>query len=121
MSEWYFRADNGKVTGPIPSSKLLELIRSGTILSETEVRKDDSNWVRACEVNGLWKAAGLPSVAFKCPFCQAVIERPPTTCKSCERPIAKAVGNLLPNSVPQDPGWTNFKRTESKPKTPPLT
>jgi hypothetical protein len=121
MSEWYFRTDDGKIGGPIPSSKLLELIRSGKILSETEVRKDDSPWVKACEVNGLWKAAGLPSIGFRCPFCQAAIDRPPTKCKNCERPIDKAVGNLRPNSVPADPGWTKFKRTEAKPKTPPLS
>ena len=57
MSQWFYRIQAGKEQGPFPSSRLLELIRSGEIDGETEIRKDDSPWVPACQINGLWQAA----------------------------------------------------------------
>jgi hypothetical protein len=85
MSEWYYRIDGKSEKGPLGSSKLVELIRAGTIKSDTEVRKGNSKWIRACEVNGLWNAAILPSVLFRCPHCEAAISKPPVDCAKCVR------------------------------------
>ncbi len=122
MAQWFYRFENGREHGPIASSQLLELIRRGDVESETEVRKDDSPWVRACEVNGLWQAVGMPTVQFQCPYCQSAIERPPTRCKSCHHPVAKAVGNLVRHSKPvsRESEWTQAERVSQKPKAPPL-
>lgn len=120
MSEWYYRIDGKSEAGPVGSSKLVELIRAGTIRSDTEIRKGNSKWLRACEVNGLWDAAILPSVLFRCPYCDATIPKPPINCVKCGKHIEKAVGQLVTHPRPTEPGWTQFQRTESKPKEPPL-
>jgi uncharacterized protein with PIN domain len=122
MAHWFYRIEDGREFGPIGSSQLLELIRQGHVASETEVRKDDSPWVRACEVNGLWQAVGLPTVKFRCPHCEAEIEKPPTRCSACQKPVAKAVGSLVRHSRPQavEREWTQVERVSQKPKAPPL-
>jgi hypothetical protein len=122
MTKWFYRTDEKREVGPVPSSQLLELIRNGAIDGETEVRKDDSPWVPARLVNGLWKAAGTPSVAFKCPFCSSVIERPPTKCEACERTVAKSVGQLVQHARPKEKAetWAKSEPIPTKPKAPPL-
>ena len=122
MSQWFYRIQVGREQGPFLSSRLLELIRSGEIDGETEVRKDDSPWVPACQINGLWQAAGKPSVAFKCPFCNSEIDRPPTKCKSCNKQVTKAVGQLVPKARPTSntESWTKTLPAQEKPKAPPL-
>ena len=122
MSNWFYRNPMGRTLGPVPSSQLLELIRNGEIDGETEVRKDDSQWVLACQVNGLWQAASQPGVAFKCPFCQAEIDRPPTKCKSCNKWVEKSVGQLVQHTRPESKSdsWTKAAPVAEKPKAPPL-
>ena len=122
MAKWFYRTDEKKEIGPVPSSQLLELIRNGAIDGETEVRKDDSPWVLARQVNGLWKAAGMPSVAFKCPFCGSAIERPPTKCDACSRAVAKAVGQLVQHTRTKGKAesWTPAEPVATRPKAPPL-
>jgi len=122
MAQWFYRDQPGRDVGPVTSSQLLELVRQGEIDSDTEVRKDESPWARACEVNGLWLAAGMPTVFFRCPSCDAEIERPPTHCKSCHADIRKATGQLVQHSRPKDKlsKWTNVERNACKPKAPPL-
>ena len=122
MTKWFYRTVDKREVGPVPSSQLLELIRKGDIDGETEVRKDDSPWVPARQVNGLWKAAGTPGVAFKCPFCGSAIERPPTQCDSCNRAVAKAVGQLVQHSRPKGKAesWIKSQPVAPQPKAPPL-
>ena len=122
MANWYYRNQEKQTLGPVPSSELLELIRSGEVDGETEVRKDDSQWVLACQVNGLWQAAGKPGVAFKCSFCDADIDRPPTKCKSCDKWVEKAVGQLVQHARPasKSESWKKTSILAEKPKAPPL-
>lgn len=51
-TRWYFR-DSDKVNGPYNSSQLKQLAQSGHIKADTEVRRDDGNWVRAVRIEGL--------------------------------------------------------------------
>lgn len=122
MAQWFYRNENGQEYGPIVASQLLELIRQGSVDSETEVRKDNSPWVRACEVNGLWQAVGMPTVKFECPNCQSPIEKPPTRCKSCLKDIPKAIGHLVRHTKPteKEKEWTKVERVSQRPKAPPL-
>ena len=57
MAEWYFEM-MGQPVGPITGKQLLERVRSGDIVVDTPVRKDDSQWVPARDVGGLFTAAG---------------------------------------------------------------
>ncbi len=119
MAHWYYRVRQNLEIGPIGSRELLELIRNGEVKSHTQVRKDDSQWVQACEVNGLWQAVGLPSVLFHCPFCDGNIDKPPSRCPNCRKEIAKAVGELVKHSRPKDVGWSDVPATKTI-KVPPL-
>ncbi len=102
MTTWYYR-NGGKENGPVSPSELLELIRKGTVVPETELRKDDNRWLIASDVNGLWEAASRPSVGFKCPYCSKAIEKPPCVCKSCSRQINKATGHLVMHPLSRTP------------------
>lgn len=122
MADWYYRTFPGDEKGPIGSSQLLELIRRGEVKANTEVRKGNSTWVNACQVNGLWQAVGRPSVEFSCPFCGGAIAKPPTRCAECRKEVPKAVGHLVLHQKPRDPeeSWSSEKSSSDKPKAPPL-
>jgi hypothetical protein len=123
MPQWFYRINGHAEFGPIGASDLLELIRQGQVDGQTEIRKDDSAWVLACEINGLWQAAGRPTVEFKCPYCESAIEKPPTWCKSCRKDVAKSVGQLVRHSRPKDRthSWEREAVAKvDKPKAPPL-
>lgn len=122
MANWFYRTREGRQQGPFASSQLLKMIREGEIDGQTEIRKDDSPWVLACQVNGLWQAAGKPGIAFKCPFCRAAIQRPPTVCSACESKVEKAVGHLVQHSRRPETAatWSASCPPPAKPKAPPL-
>ena len=127
MAEWFYRNAHCKELGPVSGAMLLELVREGDIQAGTEVRKDDSPWILACQVNGLWQAAGRPGVAFHCPYCNAVISKPPSRCEACDRDVVKAIGKLLNHAKPttSDEAWKSPNVvhppvTTDKPKAPPL-
>ena len=88
-TEWYIES-MGKVVGPLSPVQLLQKVRSGEITENTQIRKDDSQWVNASEVNGLFEAAKRPNVRYKCPYCGAQIDKPPTTCLGCDREVTAA-------------------------------
>lgn len=126
MPNWFYRFTHHSEFGPIGSSELLDLIRRGEIDGETDVRKDDSQWVKANTINGLWQAAGRPTVVFHCPHCEAPIDKPPTWCRKCRKDVVKAVGQLIKHSKPHDrhntwePTKSKTSTSSSKPKAPPL-
>lgn len=93
MAVWFYRL-GAEERGPINSNDLLALIREGTIQADTMVRKDDSQWARSADINGLWDAANRPNVVFRCPHCGKPINKPPTVCGSCSRKVQHAVGKL---------------------------
>lgn len=122
MAEWFYRTPFGDEKGPMGGAQLLELIRRGEVKGQTEVRKDNSPWVPACQINGLWQAVGRPSVEFVCPHCGGAIAKPPTRCGECRKEIAKATGHLVPHQRPKDQehSWDSSKADRDKPKAPPL-
>jgi phage FluMu protein Com len=122
VAEWFYRNPFGEEKGPIGGAQLLELIRRGEVKGNTEIRKDQSPWVYAYEVNGLWQAVGRPSVEFKCPHCGSTIAKPPTRCADCRKDVAKAVGHLVTHQKPKDQEhtWNGASGSQEKPKAPPL-
>lgn len=122
MAEWFYRTPFGEEKGPLGGTELLELIRRGEVRGNTEVRKDKSPWVLACQINGLWQAVGRPSVEFTCPHCGRPIAKPPTRCEECRKDVAKATGHLVPHQKPRDQEhtWNSKNVTSEKPKAPPL-
>jgi hypothetical protein len=88
-SEWYYES-MGLIIGPLTSTELLRKVRGGEIREGTRVRKGDSQWVNAIEVNGLFDAAMRAAFQYNCPYCGGEIDRPPTLCLQCDREIAAA-------------------------------
>ncbi len=94
-TEWYYRIMND-VIGPLSSRQLLEKVRTGQIKHDTLVRKDDSQWVPASQVNGLMDAAGQTTTTRRlCPYCGTVVDRLPTTCSGCNRRLTVSVNSRL--------------------------
>ena len=55
-TQWYCDL-MGRVVGPLTAEELLKKVRKGEFSAETLVRKDDSKWFPANQVNGLFEAA----------------------------------------------------------------
>jgi hypothetical protein len=53
---WYAKV-MGKTEGPLKPSELMEMIRNEEVTGATMVRKNNSDWVAASEVLGLFEAA----------------------------------------------------------------
>lgn len=54
--QWYCDL-MGKIVGPMTAQQLMEKVRRGEVSGTTPIRKDDSKWFPASEVNGLFEAA----------------------------------------------------------------
>ena len=52
-SQWFYRAGTQEV-GPVSSAQIRALVSDGTITPETALRKDDSNWMKASRIKGLF-------------------------------------------------------------------
>lgn len=89
MSDWYYESLN-KVIGPISSRQLLDKLRTGEIDAETRVRKNDSQWVPAMTVGGLYEAASRKVSKRICAYCGHEVLKVPTVCEGCERYIDRA-------------------------------
>ncbi len=57
MATKWFHKIGGRTEGPISGADLLARVREGIIKEGSWVRKDDSPWFPAEEVNGLFEAA----------------------------------------------------------------
>ena len=99
MTDWYYRNGEDLEIGPFGSKQLLELIHNGDVVEQTLIRKDDSQWVAAIEVNGLWEAAARPTVEFLCPLCKRLVDPPPSRCKRCDIPVTKALERLIQHEL----------------------
>ncbi len=86
MADWFYRVGD-RSFGPISNTELLDLVRVGTVDGDTQVRKDDSNWVLAHSVGGLLDAARRDETATVCPYCGEPIAQPPTRCDNCQRNV----------------------------------
>jgi hypothetical protein len=102
-SEWYYES-MGTIMGPLTSAELLRKVRAGEIVAATRIRKDDSQWVNAIEVNGLFDAAQRAAIQYKCPYCGSIIECPPTLCLGCDREVSAAYRHREKSALPAAPG-----------------
>ena len=55
-TKWFYKL-GGRTIGPISNLELLARVRSGEVVADSWVRKDDSRWFPAEEVNGLFETA----------------------------------------------------------------
>ena len=93
-TEWYYQLMN-EIVGPLSPSELVEKIRAGQVKEDTLIRKDDSQWVSASQVGGLFEAAQRKESRLICPYCGHDVDRPPTTCKQCNRQLVMSVSSRL--------------------------
>ena len=93
-TEWYYQIMND-VIGPLTSGQLLDKVRSGQVKEDTLIRKDDSQWVRAREVNGLFETLDQVRIKRICPYCGHDVGPPPTTCAKCNRKLVLAYNSRL--------------------------
>jgi DNA-directed RNA polymerase subunit RPC12/RpoP len=95
MSVWYWKDSADQENGPLGPDKILMLIRNGEIQRTTPIRKDNSPWVPASQVNGLWETAAKPYKIYNCVECDTQIDRPPTRCPKCARRVEKATEKTI--------------------------
>jgi len=55
-TKWFYKL-GGRTEGPVSGADLLAKVREGVIKEGSWVRKDDSAWFPAEEVNGLFETA----------------------------------------------------------------
>jgi len=92
---WFYKSLTGMEYGPVSPLDLLDLIRNGTVLLDTPLKKDDSQWVMAQDVNGLFATAAKPSIAYFCPGCGKEISKPPSRCSKCDVHVERANQKLV--------------------------
>lgn len=93
-TEWYYQIMND-VVGPLTSSQLVDRVRSGQVKEDTLIRKDDSQWVPARQVNGLLDASNQNQSQRICPYCGQNVDNPPTTCHGCNRKLVLSFNSRL--------------------------
>lgn len=99
MSVWYCEL-NGSELGPLSSAQLIRHIREGRVTKLTPVRKDDSQWVPAIEINGLFAAAAKPVTRDVCPYCDHINPgKPPCECPGCNRTLNRVVRKSQPSPI----------------------
>lgn len=98
MADWYVQRPDSEL-GPLRPAELLDLVRNGTVIEETQVRKDDSSWFAAREVGGLFEAARRPTIEHYCPQCNARVAAPPTSCPKCDAALVNTKKRIIEHSV----------------------
>jgi hypothetical protein len=96
---WYYKSHTGMELGPVSPLELLDLIRNGSVLRDTQVKKKDSQWVKAEEVNGLMATASKPSIAYYCESCGKQVAKPPCRCLNCDMHLDKATQKLVQHDL----------------------
>lgn len=113
MAQWFVEQRSGAVLGPLRPGELLDEVRTGRIQPDTRLRKDDSAWFPAGEVNGLFEAAQRKPTRHHCPFCNAVITKPPVGCHHCGMDVFKSVVREIdqPHNPPKTASPTPARRS----------
>jgi hypothetical protein len=114
-TEWYYQLMN-EVVGPLSPAELLDKIRAGQVKEDTLIRKDDSQWVSASQVGGLFEAAQRTEARLICPYCGHDVDRPPTTCKHCNRQLVMSVSSRLTSKGSNKKPKNVAKEKEAKKK-----
>ncbi len=102
-TEWFCQIMNDTI-GPLSSRQLLDKVRSGHVKEDTLIRKDDSQWVHAREVSGLFSAASNAESKRLCPYCGHDVQAPPTVCLGCNRKLVLSFSSRLTALGRKDPG-----------------
>lgn len=106
VTEWFVQTESDAELGPLRPSELLALVRSGKVTRQTLVRSNNSSWVVAGDVGGLFEAALRPTIQYLCPQCENEVSEPPVRCTHCGRKIHRGItriiehGSLQPASAP---------------------
>lgn len=103
--------DAASIRGPYRPSELLGMVRDGTIMPDTMLRKDDSAWFPAVSVGGLFEAAEQPTIRYLCPSCGASVKRPPCVCPRCLEEFSFLKPVIETHQLPASP---NDGRDESE-------
>lgn len=98
MAEWFVQGKDADL-GPLRPADLLELVRDGSVVETTQLRKDDSAWFSAEEVGGLFEAARRPTTEHYCPHCAVRVPPPPTMCPKCDRNLVKTDKRIIEHSI----------------------
>ena len=93
-TEWYYQIMND-VVGPLSGRQLLDKVCTGQVKEDTLIRKDDSQWVPARQVNGLLEAVLQPQAQRICPYCGQTVDPPPSTCRGCNRKLVLSFSSRL--------------------------
>ncbi len=59
------------------------------------IRKDDSQWVPARQVNGLLDSVNRHRTERICPYCGTTVDNPPTVCPGCNRKLVLSFSSRL--------------------------
>ena len=98
MAEWFVQRASD-VLGPLGPTELLALVRSGMVKQDTKIRKQDSEWLTAREVGGLFEAAMRPTIENRCPECDALLENVPCVCHKCGQRVQTARTRIIENTI----------------------
>lgn len=98
MSEWFVRQEDVEI-GPVDGRSLLEMIRGGTVQTDTLVRKNDSAWFQAGSVGGLFEAAAESSTEYFCPECSSKVPKPPCLCPHCQIQLSYARAKVTEHKI----------------------
>lgn len=98
MAVWYVQQTDSDL-GPLKPAELLDLVRRGTVIAETLLKKDDSAWFPASDVGGLFEAARRPTIEHYCPDCGGRVGQPPTHCPRCIKDLMKTRTKIFEHSL----------------------
>ncbi len=98
MAEWFVQRASD-VLGPLGPTELLALVRSGVVKQNTKIRKQDSEWLTAREVGGLFEAAMRPTIESRCPECNMLLDSVPCLCPQCGRRVQTARTRIIENTI----------------------
>ncbi|MEM6981096.1 MAG: DUF4339 domain-containing protein [Planctomycetota bacterium] len=101
MATWHVKQNESEL-GPLKPSELLDLVRNGSVVAETMLRKDDSAWFPASDVGGLFEAARRPTIEHFCPDCGAPVSQPPTHCPRCIKDLSKTRTRIVEHNLAVD-------------------
>ncbi len=103
MAQWYVQRASD-VLGPLSPEDLLALVRSGSVKPDTKIRKQDSGWLAASEVGGLFEAAMRPTIENRCPDCDRLLDHVPCLCPKCGRRVQIPRIRIIENTINGDAG-----------------
>lgn len=102
MTRWFIQSDDARdERGPLVPSELLDLVRRGEVTRRSLVRTDDSAWIPAGSVGGLFEAAWRPTIEYFCPCCQAEVGEPPVRCGHCGQQVRHGIAKITEHGIVQ--------------------